>query len=465
MQFRFPRFVPLVLAAGLLLMSCHVPLFAAEPPRACAGRPALGVPDWIRQETIYEINVRQFSAAGDFAGVEAQLPRLHELGVGVLWLMPIHPIGEQNRKGPLGSYYSVRDYRGINPDFGTTADFKRLVDAAHAQGFRVILDWVGNHTAWDNPLAREHPDYYVRDAAGHFQPPTGFDWTDVIQLDFSNPGVLEMEYDAMAYWIRDFGVDGFRCDFATGVPTAFWDALAARLRALRPDLFLLAESDLPQQQLHAFNTSYAFEMMHAFNDVAAGRSPVSRIDDTLARSRVQLPDGGSLIYYTTNHDENSWQGTAFERLGRGANTFAVLSFVLDGIPLIYDGQETGLNRRLKFFERDPIDWKPDPAQTALYRRLCALHRTEPALATGATMRRVPTTLNASLYALLRERDGHRVLALFNLTGQPAKADAYDPAFHGAWIDAFTGARVELSGPVAVDLPAWGWRVLVAAPEN
>jgi glycosidase len=324
-----------------------------------------------------------------------------------------------------------------------------------------VLDWVGNHTAWDSPLAREHPDYYLRDAAGHFQPPTGFDWTDVIQLDFSNPAVLEMEYDAMAYWIRGFGVDGFRCDFATGVPTSFWDALTARLRELRPDLFMLAESELPQHQLRAFNTSYAFEMMHAFNDVAAGRAPVSRIDDTLARSRVELPDGGSLIYYTTNHDENSWQGTAFERLGGGANTFAVLSFVLDGIPLIYDGQEVGLNHRLKFFERDPIDWKPNPAQTAFYQKLCALRRSEPALATGAAMRRIPTTLNAALYAVLREQGEHRLVALLNLTGEAVKAEAYDPALRGPWRDALTGEALELAGPLAVDLPAWGWRILVS----
>jgi cyclomaltodextrinase / maltogenic alpha-amylase / neopullulanase len=456
---RLSRF--LSAALGAVFLSCAAPLPAGEPIQICAGRPAVGVPDWIRRETIYEINVRQYSDAGTFAAVQADLPRLRELGVGVLWLMPIHPIGEHNRKGPLGSYYAVKDYFAVNPEFGTEADFRRLVDAAHAQGFRVILDWVGNHTAWDNPLAREHPDYYVRDAHGVFQPPTGFDWTDVIQLDFANPAVLEYQYSALAHWVQAFGVDGFRCDFATGVPTPFWDELFARLRRLRPDLFLLAESETPQHQLHAFNASYAFEMMHAFNDVAQAKAPVARIDDTLARTRVRFPAGGALIYYTSNHDENSWQGTEFERLGGGVRTFAVLSFVLDGIPLVYNGQEIAFDHRLLFFERDPIAWRAQPEQTAFYRTLIELKRTHPALATGAASRRIPTTQNEAVFALLREAGGRRVAAFLNLTGAAAAADAFDPALAGRWRDAFTGERVDLSATPSLALPAWGYRVLVS----
>jgi len=454
-------FLRVLFRCSALVLGVACVVFAAELPQVCAGQPAVGQPDWVRSAVIYEINVRQYSTAGNFAAVTADLPRIRDLGVDVLWFMPIHPIGEINRKGPLGSYYAIKDYYGINPEFGTAEDFKRLVDAAHAQGLRVILDWVGNHTAWDHPLAREHPDYYVRDQAGRFQPPTGFDWTDVIQLDFSNPAVLDYEYAAMAYWIQNYGIDGFRCDFATGVPTPFWNELSARLRVLRPELFLLSESELPQHQLHAFNASYAFDMMHTINAVAQGRSGVSHIDDTLARSRVRFPAGAALLYYTSNHDENTWQGTEFERLGRGAAAFAVLTFVLDGIPLIYNGQEIGLDRRLEFFERDPIEWKPDASLTAFYRTLVKLRREHPALRTGAAMRRIPTTQNESVYALLREAGDQRVLAILNLTARDVTADLHDPRLAGRWRDAFSGEEIEQASHAPVALRAWAFRVLVS----
>jgi len=459
-----PQFLRVFLLSGVFgLLACASLLRSAELPQICAGRPALGVPDWIRSATIYEINTRQYSSSGNFAAVTADLPRLHDLGVNVLWLMPIHPIGEHNRKGSLGSYYAVRDYYGINPEFGSEEDFKKLVDAAHANGFRIILDWVGNHAAWDNPLTQQHPDYFVRDANGSLVPPTGFDWTDVVQLDFKNPGVLDYEFDAMAHWVKKFGVDGFRCDFATGVPTSFWNELAARLRAIRPDLFLLSESELPQHQLHAFNASYSFEMMHTFNSVAQGRADVSHIDDTLARSRVRLPDGGALLYYTSNHDENSWQGTEFERLGGGAAPFAVLSFALDGIPLIYNGQEIGLNHRLDFFERDPIKWTSNHPLTAFYRTLCELKRTHPALRTGAAMHRVASTENDSIYALIREAGGRRVLVLLNLTARDTSADFFDPALAGTWSNAFSAERISLTAGTSFSLRAWEYRVLLSVP--
>ena len=448
-----------LLAAWLAAAVTTLGSFAAEPPQICAAQPALGLPAWMRHAVIYEVNVRQYSAAGNFAAVTADLPRLHDLGVDVLWLMPIYPIGEKNRKGPLGSYYAVRDYEAVNPEFGSEADFKHLVDSAHAAGLRVILDWVGNHTAWDNPLATRHPDFYVHDAKGNFTPPTGFDWTDVIQLDFTNPAVLDYEFGAMAHWVRDFGVDGFRCDFATGVPTAFWNELFNRLRQIRSDLFFLAESELPQQQLHAFNASYAFDMMKTFNAVAQGAACVSAIGDTLAAERVQFPAGAALLYYTTNHDENSWAGTVFERLGGGVRPFAVLSFMLDGIPLIYDGQEVGLDRRLAFFEHDPIAWPQDHPLTAFYRTLCALKHTAPALAAGAAMHRIPTTKNDSIYAILRESGPSRVVAFLNLTARDVTADAFDPALAGRWHNVFTGEDTVLSSAVPLVLHSWEYRVL------
>jgi glycosidase len=452
-----PRFLP-VFVLSLALAAVLPFLRAAEPLQVCGDRPALGVPGWIRNQTIYEVNVRQFSAAGNFAGVEAALPRLKQLGVGVLWLMPVYPIGEVNRKGPLGSPYSVRDYEGIDPAYGTAADFARLVHAAHADGFRVILDWVGNHTAWDNPLVKEHPDFYVHNAQGQCVPPSGTDWTDVVQLDFKNHAVWDYEAAAMTYWIRHFGVDGFRCDFASGIPTAFWDDVSARLRAVRPDLFLLAEAEVPQEQLHAFNASYSFGMMTAFNDVAKGRAPVSAIADELARTHVLFPKGAALMRYTTNHDENSWNGTVFERLGGGVESFAVMTYMLDGIPLIYDGQEDGLNHRLAFFQRDPIAWHASPL-TDFYRTLCTLRRTDPALWTGAAMHRIATTENGTVYAILREAKGRKVVSFCNLTAKEATVEAADPALDGRWRDVFSGETVTWQAPVTFPLAAWKYRVL------
>ena len=475
--FRFFRFAAAVFVCGPFLFASLAPLsaqVAAEKPLVSAGKPALGVPEWVRNSTIYEINVRQFSASGKFSAVTDELPRLRELVVNVLWLMPVHPIGEHNRKGPLGSYYAVKDYRAINPEFGTAEDFRKLVEAAHAQGFRVIMDWVGNHSAWDNPLAQEHPEFYVRtpDAQGklNFIPPLGTDWDDVIQFDFKNRAVWDYQYEAMAFWIREYNIDGFRCDFATGLPTPAWNYITAKLRALRPDIFMLAESEQPQHQLAAFNASYGFTMMHTINDVAQGRAgaTASRIDDTLARTRVLFPDGAALLYYTSNHDENSWAGTEYERLGGGTRAFAVLTFVLDGIPLIYNGQEIGLDRRLEFFQRDPIVWpvRAHP-NAAFYRTLCELKKTHPALRTGAPMRRLPTTANESLCVILRDAadgSGRRVLALLNLTARDvtgADIYMYDPALAGAWRDVFTGKTTTLSPAAPLALRAWEYRVFVS----
>ncbi len=457
----FSRMLFFLLCGGLVAPVALQADFKPEPLEVCQGQPAVGVPDWVRSETIYEINVRQYGERGTFAEVEADLPRIRELGVGVLWFMPIHPIGETNRKGPLGSYYSIADYRGTNPEFGTEADFVRLVKAAQAMGMRVVMDWVGNHTAWDHPWTQSHPEYYAHDANGNFVPPYGFDWTDVIQLDYENQALWDAAIGDMLYWVEVAGIDGYRCDYATGVPTAFWNEAARRLRAVKPDIYLLSESEVPQHQLAAFNSSYSFGMMHVINTVASGEGGASHLDDELARTAVRFPDGGSLIYYTTNHDENSWQGTVTERLGGGVETFGVLTFMFDGIPLIYNGQEAGLSKRLEFFERDPITWTSSPL-AGFYRTLCELRRDTPALHTGTGMVRIPTTANEAVYALLRDDgQGSRVAAFLNLSDGAVTFDAAHAGLTGAWRDAFGGAPHQVNRSIAVALPAWGYLVLVA----
>jgi len=434
-----------------------------EPTEVCFGKSsAVPLPEWVRHTTIYEVNVRQYSREGTFAAIEADLPRIRDLGVGTLWFMPIHPIGEENRKGTRGSYYAVRDYGAVNPEFGTAADFRRLVQKAHALGLRVILDWVANHTAWDHVWMKTHPEYYWRDRDGRPVPPLGFDWTDVVQLDFRNRDLWRAQIGALTTWIREFDVDGFRFDYATGVPTAFWDEMSAQLRAMRPDVFLLAEAQVPQHQLRAFHASYSFDMMHATNAIAQGREPAGHIDDVLAQYQVHFPRGAVFMHYTTNHDENSWQGTVFERLGGGVRAFAVVSFMLDGVPLIYNGQEAGLDKRLEFFERDPIAWRAHPL-AEFYRTLTALRRDHPALATGAAFERIPTTKNGAIYGLVREAGGRRVAALVNLTARDVAFDAAHPALAGTWREAFRGDRIESTGTLRLQLRSWEYRVLVSGP--
>jgi len=422
---------------------------------------ARGLPDWARGSTIYEINVRQFSASGRFSAVTAALPRLKALGVDILWLMPIHPIGELHRKGSLGSYYAAKDYLAVNPEFGSEQDLRDLIAAAHAQGQRVILDWVPNHVSPDNPLTRTHPEFFWRDDKGNLTPPHGTDWTDVVQFDFAAPGLVEYQAGVLLHWIRNFGVDGFRCDVAWGLPTPFWNEVVQRVRAVKPDAFFLAEAELPQHQVAAFNLSYGFDLHHVMNEIAQGKRSASGIDEAYAKIRARFPRGSALMVFTSSHDENSWAGTEFERMGEGYAPFAVLTFLLDGVPMIYNGQEVGLDRRLQFFERDPIVWpQEEHPTTRLYRVMTALRHAHPALHTGAAMRRLDTTDNASFYAIERSAAGRQVVGVLNLSAKEATADLYDPALAGEWRDAFTGEKVTLDALVPLAMKPWGYRVWV-----
>ncbi|MBI2511943.1 MAG: alpha-amylase [Opitutae bacterium] len=432
-----------------------------EKPIPSAMHAAVGVPAWARGSTIYEINVRQFSASGKFAAVTADLPRLKALGVDILWLMPIHPIGEVHRKGPLGSYYAAKDYLAVNPEFGTEQDLRDLVAAAHALGQRVILDWVPNHVSPDNPLTKTHPEFFWRDEKGNLTPPHGTDWTDVVQFDFNAPGLLDYQADVLIHWVKNFGIDGFRCDVAWGLPTPFWNEVTKRVRAVKPDVFFLAEAELPQQQVAAFNVSYGFDLHHAMNGVAQGKKSASGLDEAYAKIRATFPRGGALMVFTSSHDENSWAGTEFDRMGAGFAPFAVLTFLLDGVPMIYNGQEVGLDRRLEFFQSDPIVWpKETHPTTKLYQVMTKLRRENAALHTGSAMRRLDTTDNATFYVVERAAGNKRVVGIFNLTAKDAKADLYDAALTGKWTDAFTGETVELNGLVPLDLKGWRYRVLV-----
>lgn len=456
-----PSFFLLALLLAFAPFLTAAPAPEREKAQPSAHHTAVGVPDWARGSTIYEINVRQFSASGKFTAVTADLPRLKALGVDILWLMPIHPIGELHRKGSLGSYYAAKDYLAVNPEFGTEQDLSDLVNGAHAQGMRVILDWVPNHVSPDNPLTKTHPHFFWRDEKGNLTPPHGTDWTDVVQFDFNAPGLLDYQADVLLHWVKHFGIDGFRCDVAWGLPTPFWNEVTKRVRAVKPDALFLAEAELPQQQVAAFNLSYGFDLHHAMNQVAQGKKSASGIDEAYAKIRAHFPRGGALMVFTSSHDENSWAGTEFDRMGAGYAPLAVLTFLLDGVPMIYNGQEIGLDRRLEFFERDPIVWpKETHPTTKLYQVMTQLRREHPALHTGAPMRRLDTTDNATFYVVERAVGTKKVVGIFNLTPKDAKADLFDPALAGEWRDAFTGETVKLDALVPLDLKGWRYRVLV-----
>lgn len=450
-------------AAALLYLPILSGAFAypaAAPVEPLCAQDALAAPDWIRNRTIYEVNVRQFSKDGTFAAVEADLDRIHDLGIGVIWLMPIHPIGKTNRKGQLGSYYSVADYQGINPEFGDAESFRSLVGAAHARDMKVIIDWVGNHTAWDHPWAKSNPQFYERNEDGNFTPPRGTDWTDVIQLDFGNRDLWDAMSRAMEYWVAEFAIDGFRCDYAVGPPTKFWNFVSAKLREIEPELYLLAESETPDLNLHAFHSSYGWPMHSAFNAVAQGKASASSIIEQYRRQNIEFPAGTLLLYYTTNHDENSWNGTTAERMGAAKRAFDTLAFTLPGVPLIYNGQEASLAKRLEFFERDPIDWS-DLGETAFYQKLTSLRANVPAIsAPDATFSRIPSDQDGQVLAFTRISGGSQVTYIANLSANPTRCYIADEKITGSHADPFTGEITTLGFPAKLDLEPWEFHVLV-----
>ncbi|MTI87968.1 MAG: alpha-amylase [Balneolaceae bacterium] len=335
--------------------------------------------EWSKNSSIYEINVRQYSEEGTFDAVREDLPRLKKMGVQILWFMPIHPIGAKNRKGTLGSYYSVQDYKEVHPAYGTKEDFRRFVDEAHEMGFKVIIDWVANHTAWDNPWT-ENKSWYVLDEEGGFMPPRGTDWTDVIQLDYENEEMRAAMKDALEYWVREFDIDGYRCDVAGMVPTDFWKDAIASLNEIKP-VFMLAEDGEPELLIEAFQMNYAWQYAHVIREIAKGKQSLDDLSKLMAETKANYPPSSYRMYFTSNHDENSWKGADTTLYGDNFQNFAVLSATISGMPLIYNGQESGLDKQLEFFEKDPIEWK-DYKYQDFYTSLVRLKGQEPALWNG-----------------------------------------------------------------------------------
>ncbi len=417
-------------------------------------------PEWSYNAVMYELNTRQFTEEGTFTAAAAHLPRLSDLGVDIIWFMPIHPIGVVDRKGELGSYYSIVDYKGVNPEFGTLGDFKAFVGDAHARGLRVIMDWVANHTARD-ALWIGTEGWYVLGEDG--EPVSPYDWTDVAQLDFTNDAMRAEMVDAMTYWIRETDIDGYRCDFAGDVPTDFWAHAIARLKKVKPDLFMLAEAEKPElHTLGGFDASYAWELHHITNRIARGEYNADSLRSYLAREEKNHPESAIRLNFTSNHDENSWNGTEFERMGDAARLFAAMTYVMPGMPLIYNGQEVGFDRRLEFFKKDAIDWTDRGGYTHFYRTLNAVKHRCPAIAAGERGGRVVELDNSTdgqVFSFTRQSGDSRIVAVFNLSAEAVETEIDFSGAEGAYINVLSDKSVILESDDNWTLQPWEYIIL------
>lgn len=379
--------------------------------------------DWSRHANIYEVNVRQYTPQGTLNAMAEHLPRLQKMGVSILWFMPIQPIGQLKRKGRLGSYYAISDYTAVNPEFGSMADFRALVQQAHALGMKVILDWVANHTAWDHVWTQQHPEWYLKNAQGDihsylYDNGTEIeDWSDVCGLDYKNPSLWPAMTEAMLYWLREADVDGFRCDVAGLVPTPFWEQARAQMEEIKP-VFMLAEWADPGLHAKAFDMTYDWSLYEVLKKIAKGQADVRDLRTYLEQPDKVYPADAYRMTFTANHDTNSWHGHDAEHYGDAFRAMAVLAATLPGMPLVYSGQESGLNKQLQFFEKDTIDWG-DFQHADFYAALLQLKKEHPALRNGATggALEILSTGQHSVFRFQRRREGRGVRVTVNLTAQ------------------------------------------------
>ena len=413
---------------------------------------------------LYEMNIRQLTSEGTFTAAIERLAFLRSVGVDALWLMPIYPIGEEGRKGSLGSYYSIRDYKAINPEFGTEADFRRFVDAAHALGMKVLLDWVANHTARDARWIDEKPaDWYERDENGVAKIP--WDWSDTAKLNYANHDVWLGQIDAMRYWVEEFAVDGFRCDMAMLVPIEFWQEASAELHRIKPDLFMLAEAEEDNLFDRAFNMSYQWNIHHIMVDISKGARRVWDLRNAIHSERERYPREALRMSFTSNHDENSWSGSEQQRFGAALEAMTAMTFLMPStMPLIYTGQEVGYNHSFEFFERDAIPQEAyvENRTTELYRRLAALKHHERALdggEWGGDLIEIENNAKDCMMTFVREVAGSRVVAIVNLSPYTIHADFRTGIYAGDYLDSMSGERVTLDDHVERDIAPWYYQIL------
>ena len=417
-------------------------------------------PQWSYSAVLYEMNIRQLTAEGTLLAAAEQLPRLKQMGVDAIWLMPVYPIGEVSRKGTMGSYYSVADYCGINEQIGTFEDFDLFVATAHSLGLKVILDWVANHTSRDAKWLTEKPlDWYKRDENGEALVP--WDWSDTAQLNYDNREVWQGQIDAMKFWVTEHNIDGFRCDMAMLVPTPFWNYAAEELRRVKEDLFMLCEAEQRDLTEQAFNAHYGWQMHHLMNDLAQGKCRVTALRDYLYRDREEYPATTLRLSFTSNHDENSWSGSEFQRMGEAHEALSLFTFVAPrAMPLIYTGQEIGYDHVFAFFDRDPIRKYTFNEHTERYAKLARLHRENNALWGGAgNWVEIHNNAEDCLLILVRETAENRVVAVMNLSPYTIQAEYNTGIYAGRYTDFMADAPYELPSHVCEIMAPWAYRVL------
>jgi glycosidase len=433
---KYKKIVPLLILA--VLSSCSQKNLKSFEKKSTP-------PEWSYNSTIYEANIRQYTPEGTFAAFEKHLPKIKEMGIEIIWLMPIHPIGEKNRKGTLGSYYSVKDYKGINPNFGTKEDFKRLVDKIHELDMFIIIDWVANHTAWDHHWTVTNKNFYTLDSLGNFVPPVP-DWSDVIDLNYENIDLHLAMIDALKYWVKEFDIDGYRCDVAAMVPNDFWNKARKELDKIKP-VFMLAEAHEPELHKNGFDMTYNWQLKDLMNDYAKEKVSIEDIKKHFNVDEKEYPANAFRMTFTTNHDENSWNGTVFERLGRLAEPFTVLISTASGMPLVYSGQEAGMDKALEFFEKDEIEWK-DHKKREIFTKIFKVKKSNKALwngEKGGEMNFINVSDNKNVLSFYREKENDKIVVVLNLSDKNAEISFSDKKIFGGYNNLFTEKKVVLDG--------------------
>ena len=432
---------------------------------------------------IYEVNIRQYSPEGTFNAFTKDIPQLKELGVKIIWVMPIFPISQTKRKATggddskfasempkeeqhkyLGSYYAVSDFKKVNPEFGTIEDFRNLVKTAHDNGMYVILDWVPNHTGWDHVWIKEHPEFYTKNEKGEIidpiNPETGksWGWSDVADLNYDNKELRKEMTSDMLHWIKNENIDGFRCDVASNVPLDFWQQAIPQLRKEK-DIFMLAEAWEPELLKDGlFDMAYGWEVHHTMNRIAQGKNTVKDWDKLMEENAKKYESNDILMSFVDNHDENSWNGTIKGRLGKAEEAMTALSYVMPGMPLIYSGNEYGLNHSLKFFEKDSIP-KTKGKDWELRAKLGKLKTENKALSGGknaASYKRITTSNDEQILAFEREKDGEKIIYLANLSNQVVTTSL---PINGEFVDFITGKKIILNVKINTQLQPWQYYIL------
>jgi alpha-amylase len=414
---------------------------------------------WAHRTNIYEVNLRQYTSEGTFNAFATHLHRLKNMGVQTLWLMPVQPIGLLNRKGAMGSYYSIQNYTTVNPEYGTLDDFKSLIQQAHELGFKVIIDWVANHTSWDHVWTKSNPDFFTKDENGNFRPPYP-DWADVIDLNYDNKQLWTAMIDAMKFWVTNFDIDGFRCDMAHLVPLDFWKTAREELDKEKK-LFWLAETEEPNYH-EAFDASYTWEFLHKMEAYWRKETTIQGLDSVLHKYDSVFPASAMRLYFTSNHDENSHSGSEYKRMGDAAKAFAVLCATWNGIPLIYSGQELPVYDSIKFFEKDPIKWTGENKLNDFYKTLLNLHSIHPALSaadTNTKTYRIRTSDDGNIFAYLRKNGDREILVVLNLSGNnDLHFEIMEDKVSGVYKNVFSGAANDFTSEKYFEMQGWEFLV-------